>query len=109
MNCLKYVRPGGGFEPNFELTEKVEINGQGEHPLYTFLKAYCPSPTQYFAPKENLYYQNLKSSDIRWNFEKFLIDRHGIPVMRFSEVYPVEDLISDIKQLLMAPDDYTRK
>lgn len=109
MNGLKYVRPGGGFEPDFELTEKVEVNGQNEHPLYTFLKAYCPSPTQYFAPKDRLYYENLKSSDIRWNFEKFLIDRQGIPAMRFSETYPMEDIIPDIKQLLMAPEDFSRK
>ena len=38
MNTLKYVRPGGGFEPNFELTEKVDVNGENEHPIYTYLK-----------------------------------------------------------------------
>ena len=27
LNCLKYVRPGGGFEPNFMLFEKCEVNG----------------------------------------------------------------------------------
>jgi glutathione peroxidase len=109
LNSLKYVRPGGGFEPNFELAEKVEVNGENEHPLYTFLKAYCPSPIQYFASKERLYYENLKSNDIRWNFEKFLIDRNGIPVMRFSEMYPVEDLIPDLKQLLTIPEGIGRK
>jgi len=38
LNSLKYVRPGHGFEPNFELTLKVDVNGPIEHPLYTFLK-----------------------------------------------------------------------
>jgi len=38
LNSLKYVRPGGGFEPNFELTVKVDVNGPNEHPLYSFLK-----------------------------------------------------------------------
>lgn len=105
LNSLKYVRPGGGFEPAFELTEKIEVNGPNEHPMYTFLKALCPSPTKYFATKGMLFYDDLRSNDIRWNFEKFLIDRHGIPVIRFSEMYPIEDIISDIKQLLTAPED----
>ena len=35
---LRFVRPGSGFEPNFELTEKVKVNGEDEHPLFTFLK-----------------------------------------------------------------------
>jgi len=38
LNCLKYVRPGDGFEPNFELTVKIDVNGPNEHPLYSFLK-----------------------------------------------------------------------
>jgi len=38
LHCLKYVRPGGGFKPNFELTAKVDVNGLKEHPLYSFLK-----------------------------------------------------------------------
>jgi glutathione peroxidase len=38
LNSIKYVRPGGGFEPNFELTEKIDVNGPDEHPLFSFLK-----------------------------------------------------------------------
>lgn len=109
MNSLKYVRPGGGFEPNFELTEKIEVNGPNEHPLYTFFKSFCPSPNQYFAEKGRLFYEDLKGNDIRWNFEKFLVDRNGIPVMRFSEMYPVDDIVPDIKQLLMAPEDIGKR
>ena len=32
------MRPGGGFIPAFPLTEKIEVNGINEHPLYSFLK-----------------------------------------------------------------------
>ena len=38
LNCLKYVRPGHGFEPNFIMAAKVNVNGPDEHPLYSFLK-----------------------------------------------------------------------
>ncbi|MDL5202150.1 glutathione peroxidase [Streptomyces sp. ALI-76-A] len=54
----------------FPLTEKVEVNGEGRHPLYDRLAG--------FADAEG------HSGDIRWNFEKFLIGRDGEVVARFS-------------------------
>ncbi|WP_369194542.1 glutathione peroxidase [Streptomyces djakartensis] len=54
----------------FPMTEKVEVNGDGRHPLYERLTG--------FADAEG------HSGDIRWNFEKFLIGRDGQVVARFS-------------------------
>ncbi|MEV5338661.1 glutathione peroxidase [Streptomyces sp. NPDC052676] len=54
----------------FPMTEKVEVNGAGRHPLYERLTG--------FADAEG------HSGDIRWNFEKFLIGRDGAVVARFS-------------------------
>ncbi|MFJ4281894.1 glutathione peroxidase [Streptomyces massasporeus] len=54
----------------FPMTEKVEVNGEGRHPLYDRLTG--------FADAEG------HSGDIRWNFEKFLIGRDGQVVARFS-------------------------
>ncbi|MFF9170480.1 MULTISPECIES: glutathione peroxidase [unclassified Streptomyces] len=54
----------------FPMTEKVEVNGEGRHPLYERLVG--------FADAEG------HSGDIRWNFEKFLIGRDGTVVARFS-------------------------
>ncbi|MGW7407112.1 glutathione peroxidase [Streptomyces sp. NPDC054833] len=54
----------------FPLTEKVEVNGEGRHPLYDRLVG--------FADAEG------HDGDIRWNFEKFLIGRDGKVVARFS-------------------------
>lgn len=37
--CLhRYVRPGNEFVPNFQLFEKLDVNGVNEHALFTFLK-----------------------------------------------------------------------
>ena len=44
LNCLKHVRPGNGFEPNFDLSVKVEVNGANEDPLFGFLKDSLPMP-----------------------------------------------------------------
>ena len=53
----------------FPLTEKIEVNGEGRHPLYAEL-----TPV---ADAEGV------NGDIRWNFEKFLVDRDGGVVARF--------------------------
>lgn len=100
LNTLKYVRPGHGFEPLCTLTEKVDVNGPKEHPLYTYLKNHCDSPIKSFSKKDRLMYEELSCSDIRWNFEKFLIDRNGKPVKRYTENVQPLDLSDDIEHLL---------
>ncbi|CAG0904072.1 unnamed protein product, partial [Darwinula stevensoni] len=37
INGLTHVRPGVGFAPNFVLFRKVDVNGSGRIPLYSFL------------------------------------------------------------------------
>ena len=54
----------------FPMTEKIEVNGDGRHPLYQELTR--------VADAEGV------DGDIRWNFEKFLVGRDGNVVARFS-------------------------
>ena len=54
----------------FPMTEKIEVNGAGRHPLYQALAA---------EPDDEGY-----TGDIRWNFEKFLIGRDGTIRARFA-------------------------
>mgnify|MGYP002633370357 FL=1 len=54
----------------FPLTEKIEVNGDERHPLYTEL-------TQ-VADAEG------RDGDIQWNFEKFLIAGDGEVIARFA-------------------------
>jgi len=63
--------------------EKVEINGENEIPLYTFLKGACGPTFTQFSRSEKLFYEPLRVGDIAWNFEKFLIDRDGRPHTRW--------------------------
>ena len=53
----------------FPLTEKIEVNGEGRHPLYEHLVTVADAEGE--------------SGDIRWNFEKFLVNRNGQVVARF--------------------------
>jgi glutathione peroxidase len=54
----------------FPLSEKIEVNGEGRHPLYAQLTE--------VADAEGV------DGDIRWNFEKFLIAPDGTVAARFA-------------------------
>ena len=60
----------------FPLMEKIEVNGDGRHPIYAALTEVADSEGH--------------SGDIRWNFEKFLIAPDG-SVTRFAPVVAPED------------------
>lgn len=65
------------YSVTFPLFEKVEVNGEGRHPLYEIL-AEVPD------------YRG-DAGDIGWNFEKFLVARDGTPVQRFSSKVAPDD------------------
>ena len=69
----------------FQLTEKVEVNGKNEHPIYTWLKN---KKKGFFGKK------------IRWNFTKFLIDKKGKPVKRYAPTFKPERMEKDIVSVL---------
>ncbi|MFE5207493.1 glutathione peroxidase [Streptomyces sp. NPDC056600] len=72
----------------FPMTEKVDVNGEDRHPLYRRLTG--------FADAEG------HSGDIRWNFEKFLVDGDGRVVARFApQTEPESDeVVSAIEKVL---------
>ncbi|OPJ88090.1 glutathione peroxidase 3 [Patagioenas fasciata monilis] len=83
LPALKYVRPGGGFVPNFQLFQKGDVNGAKEQKVFTFLKNSCPPVAEEFGNPKNLFWEPLRNHDIKWNFEKFLVGPDGVPVMRW--------------------------
>ncbi len=64
---------------------KLEVNGEHESPLYTFLK------------QEK---GGLLGPAIKWNFTKFLIDRAGNVVKRYAPMDAPEKLQDDVEALL---------
>lgn len=100
LNGIRHVRPGNNFRPNFTLFRKIEVNGIREHPLYTYLKKTCPATRDFFAPSSKLDYSPFRVNDVRWNFEKFLIDRNGKPVKRYDASARLADMRADIEALI---------
>lgn len=73
---------------SFPLTEKVEVNGEGRHPVYAALVGAAD--------------EQGRTGDISWNFEKFLIDGSGSVVARFSPRVEPDDerLVDAVRQLV---------
>jgi glutathione peroxidase len=70
----------------FPMFSKVKVNGKDQHPVYAFLTS-RPQPV---------------GGPVRWNFEKYLVDRSGQVVSRFpSNTKPMSSqMVAAIEELL---------
>ena len=70
----------------FPLFAKIKVNGDHAHPLYKYLK----NEAKGF----------LGSKSIKWNFTKFLINREGKVIDRYSSITKPSEIEKDIKKVL---------
>ncbi|MFV0441408.1 MAG: glutathione peroxidase [Lachnospirales bacterium] len=73
------------FGVTFDIFRKIDVNGELTHPLYKYLKK----------QKKDFF-----SLDIKWNFTKFLIDRQGNVIKRYSPDIPPRQLENDMVRLI---------
>ncbi|MCH5239668.1 MAG: glutathione peroxidase [Muribaculaceae bacterium] len=73
------------YDTTFPRFKKIDVNGDNASPLYKWLK------------KEK---GGLFGNAIKWNFTKFLIDRNGKVVERYSPTTPPSKIEEKIKELL---------
>ncbi|TPX45477.1 hypothetical protein SeMB42_g03982 [Synchytrium endobioticum] len=69
----------------FPMMSKVDVNGPNTHEVYQWLKA----------RKSQLGLQAVK-----WNFEKFLVNKDGQVVQRFSSLATPEEIAKHVEQIL---------
>jgi len=70
----------------FPLFSKIDVNGPAAHPLYEFLKRSKPG--------------FLGTKRIKWNFTKFLVDRNGQPLRRYSPQTTPQAIQNDVEGAL---------
>lgn len=100
LNGLKYVRPGNGYVPKFTVLGLTTVNGDGTVPLFTFLKAACPTPNKELSSTAFIGWSPVMIADIAWNFEKFLVDSKGRVRYRFDTPTDPSLIVPAIEQLL---------
>lgn len=88
------------YDVTFPLFSKIVVKGPGQHPLYAALTRAAPHVGQ--ATPSDAAAAN--AEDISWNFEKFLINRRGEVVARFSPRTKPDapELVSAIERELSA-------
>lgn len=69
----------------FNMFEKIDVNGSNAHPIYKYLK-----------DQE----KGIITKDIKWNFTKFLIDRDGNVIKRYSPTKSPLKIKEDIEKIL---------
>ncbi|MCX6398251.1 MAG: glutathione peroxidase [Propionibacteriales bacterium] len=70
---------------SFPMFEKIEVNGDGAHPLYQWLKSEKGG---------------VLGSKVKWNFTKFLIGRDGRVLKRYGSTTKPEKIAGDIEKEL---------
>lgn len=76
------------FKVSFPLYSKVDVNGEGAHPLFKYLKSELKGI--------------MGTEGIKWNFTKFLVGKDGTPHNRYAPKDKPEALEEDIQKLLGA-------
>lgn len=70
----------------FPLFEKIDVNGDGAHPLFKYLKHEAPGL--------------MGTEAIKWNFTKFLVKKDGMVYKRYAPQTEPKELMKDIEKLL---------
>ncbi len=74
------------YQISFPVLAKVDVNGQQAEPLFQWLKSACPGVAG--------------TQSIKWNFTKFLLNRQGEVVARFSSRTKPSQIVPQIEALL---------
>ena len=95
------------YNTSFDQYSKIDVNGENEHPLYTYIKNEVKDDIidglknkMAMGAVEKISTSCTKEGDIKWNFTKFLVDRKGNVVARYSPTYKPEDMEEKIKELI---------
>ena len=98
------------YNVTFPLFAKIDVNGEAESPLYTYLKKQAPfkgypEGAEEFAAKLDEIHQQTGSGfnqgdAIRWNFGKFLVSKDGKTILRFEPMVTPDMMEEAIQELL---------
>ena len=97
------------YDVHFPQFDKIEVNGENAHPLYTWLKSQKGfggfdqtdqrgKMMDGMLRKQDADYD--KKADIKWNFTKFLVSRDGRVLKRYEPTDKMTDIEADLRKAL---------
>ena len=95
------------YKTSFDQFAKIEVNGDKVEPLFKYLKEQI-SDDVIVGAKNKIAMKAIgkipgvskEKGAIKWNFTKFLVDKEGKVVARFSPTYKLEDIADKIEELI---------
>ncbi len=95
------------YNTKFDQFSKIEVNGENESPIFTYLKE-AIKEDEIYGMKNKLAMKGIKKmsstckndGDIVWNFTKFLVDKEGNVIRRLSPIESPRKLEEDILKFL---------
>ena len=98
------------YNVTFPLFDKIDVNGEAESPLYTYLKKQAPfqgypEGSEEFATMLDEIHQKTgtgfdQGDAIRWNFGKFLVSKDGKTILRFEPMVTPDMMEEAIQEFL---------
>ena len=98
------------YNVTFPLFDKIDVNGENESPLYTYLKKQAPfkgypDGTEEFAAMLDEIHKKTETGfgqgdAIRWNFGKFLVSKDGKTILRFEPMVTPDMLEEALQEML---------
>lgn len=98
------------YNVTFPLFDKIDVNGEAESPLYTYLKKQAPfkgypEGAEEFAAQLDQIHQKTgtgfdQGDAIRWNFGKFLVSKDGKTILRFEPMVTPDMMEEAIQEFL---------
>lgn len=96
------------YNTQFPQMKKSDVNGENELPIYTFLKSQKgfegfgkgPKALAMSAMLKKIDKNYKNTSDIKWNFTKFLVNRSGEVVARFEPTQKMTDVKEAVAALI---------
>lgn len=95
------------YQTTFDQYKKIDVNGENESKVFTYLKENSPKEIlkglknkAAMAGVKKISKTCVKENDIVWNFTKFLVDKEGNVVARYSPIEDPMTMESDIIKLL---------
>ena len=95
------------YQTTFDQYKKVDVNGENESKVFTYLKDNSPKEIlkglknkAAMAGVKKISKTCVKENDIVWNFTKFIVDKEGNVVARYSPIEDPMTMESEIVKLL---------
>ena len=98
------------YNVTFPLFDKIDVNGENESPLYTYLKEQAPfqgypeGADEFAAMLDEIHQKTGTGFDqgdaIRWNFGKFMVSKDGKTILRFEPMVTPDMLEDAIREML---------